>query len=107
MADDLKTAFHEAMLNIYDLGLSKYQYHATRFLRMVGEQGGVSTAKQLLQAPGHPEGFTKLWELGGLKISMEALVLEPRWASLFTEEELRIARKRLEDFNFNPDQRSE
>ena len=102
MADDLKTAFHDAMLNIYDLGLSKYQYRATRFLRMVGEQGGVSAAKQLLHAPRHPEGLTRLWELGGLKISMEALVLEPRWAPFFTEEELRIARKRLEDLGFNP-----
>ena len=102
MADDLEKAFHEAMLNIYDLGLSRYRYRATWFLRMVREQGGVSAARQLLNAPGYHEGLTRLWELGGLKISMEALVLEPRWASLFTEEELRISRKRLEDLGFNP-----
>ena len=103
MTDDLEKAFHEAMLNIYDLGLSKYGYHANRFLRMVVEQGGVSAAKQLLHAPGYHEGLTRLWQLGGLKISMEALVLESRRASLFTEEELRIARKRLGDLGFNPD----
>lgn len=103
MTDDLEKAFHEAMLNIYDLGLSKYGYRANRFLPMVREQGGVLTAKQLLNAPGYHEGLTKLWELGGLEISMEALVLEPQWASLFTEEELQIARNRLEDLGFNPD----
>ena len=103
MADDLEKAFHEAMLNIYDLGLSKYGYRANRFLRMVVEQGGVLAARQLLHASGYHEGLTRLWELGGLKISMEALVLEPRWASLFTEEELQTARNRLEDLGFNPD----
>ena len=103
MPDDLEKAFHEAMLNIYDLGLSRYRYRATRFLRMVRERGRLSAARQLLHTPGHPEGLTRLWELGGLKISMEALVLEPRWASLFTEEEFRIARKRLEDLGFDPD----
>ena len=107
MTNNLEKDFHEAMLNIYDLGLSKYGYRATRFLRMVRKQGGVLAAKQLLSAPGHPEGLTKLWELGGLKISMEALVLEPRWAPLFTEEELRTARKRLEDLGFNPDRSPE
>ena len=103
MINNLEKAFHEAMLNIYYLGISRYRYPANRFLRMVVEQGGVSAARQLLHAPGSHEGLTRLWELGGLEISMEALVLEPRWASLFTEEELRIARKRLEDFGFNPD----
>lgn len=103
MANNLEEAFHEAMLNIYDLGNSRYGYRATRFLRMVGEQGGLSAAKQLLSASEHPEGLTTLWELGGLEISMEALVLESRWASLFTERELGVARNRLEELGFDPD----
>ena len=100
MADNLERAFHEAMLNTYRTALSECQYRATRFVQMVEQQGGVSAARQLLNSPGHPDGLTRLWELGRLDISMEALVLKSQWTSLFTKEELRIARQRLRDSGF-------
>lgn len=47
-------------------------------------------------------GLFTLWDLKRLGMSMENLVLQPRYASLFTDEELKIARKRLEDLKFTP-----
>ena len=102
MTDKLESAFDEAMRNIYQSALSECRYRATRFLQMVEQYGGVSAAKQLLHSPGHPEGLTKLWELRRLDLSMEALVLKDPWKTLFTEEDIRIARKRLKDLDFNP-----
>lgn len=100
MTDKLESAFDEAMRNIYRSALSECHYRATRFLQMVEQHGGVSAAKQLLHSSGYPEGLTKLWELRRLDLSMEALVLKDPWRTLFTEEDLRIARKRLKDLNF-------
>ena len=61
-------------------------------------------AKTLLQPQQpHSEGLTKLWESGRLDLSMEKLVLDCRWKPLFTDEELRTARKRLRELHYDPD----
>jgi len=39
------------------------------------------------------DGFTTLWELRPLDLSVEAYVLRPEYAPLFTEEERGIARR--------------
>lgn len=100
MTDKLGTAFDVAMRNVYKSALTECGYRATRFLQLIEVHGGLSAARQLLRAPGHPEGLTRLWELQRLDISMEALVLQAPWGSLFTKEELAVARKRLTDLNY-------
>jgi hypothetical protein len=92
--------FHEAMLSIYKQAKAECNYNATRFLQMINEQGGLQTAKTLLHALGYSEGFTAIWQCGRLDLSMEALVLKDEWRDLFSEEELGIARKRLEDYGY-------
>lgn len=67
---------------------------------MVGDRGGVDAAKQLLHGP-PSDGFTTLWEKGRLDLSVEYHVLDPEFSELFTEEERRIARDRLEQFGFD------
>lgn len=62
---------------------------------MIHERGGLATARSLLQSQNVSEGFTKLWELGRLDLTVEALVLRSPWSQLFTEGELRIAKARL------------
>jgi hypothetical protein len=47
------------------------------------------------------EGYTALWERGRLDLTVEALILEPQWHELFTEEEREIARKRLRDYGYD------
>ena len=102
MTNDLELAFHEAMQNVYHLALSECKYKAARFLQIVENQGGMSAAKQLLNSQNHPEGLTRLWKEGRLDLSMENLVLQEKWASLFTQEELEVARSRLKSLNFEP-----
>jgi hypothetical protein len=46
------------------------------------------------------DGFTTLWELKRLDLSVEAFVLRPEYAPLFTEEERAIARARLRQYEY-------
>jgi len=94
MTTSLENQFHEAMRSIYYRALDECGYKATHFLRLVNERGGLEAAKFLLHKE-LSEGFIKLWELGRLDLTMEAMILEPKWKELFTEEEREIAKKRL------------
>lgn len=100
MTNALETAFHSEMLNVYERAKRECRYNAVRFLQMVNEHGGVATAKMLLASKQHPEGLTRLWKEGRLDISMEALVLREPWRSLFSNEELDVARKRLDALGY-------
>lgn len=76
-------------------------YTPRYFLNMINENGALATAHALLA--GQPsEGFTKLWSLGALHLSVEALVGRQPLASgeLFSEDELRRARRRLRDAGY-------
>ena len=92
----LELEFHQAMLQIYKRAKSECGYNALRFLQLVSELGGLRAAKQLLNSPELPQGFFELAARNCSHLSMEQMVLEDRWKSLFSEAELGIARKRLE-----------
>lgn len=100
MPPTLEQKFHGAMIQLYDRAASECNYRPTRFLQMVNERGGLLAAKELLHAPTPAEGLTTLWELDRLDLSLEALVCQDPWNTLFTEDELRIAKKRLKDFGY-------
>lgn len=98
---DLQTVeaqFHQAMIDIYKEA-KKIGYHATQFLRMVNEEGGIKTAHVLL-AKDPTEGFTTLWEKKRLDLSVEALVLKSQFTPLFDEIEREKARKRLAEYQY-------
>lgn len=98
--DTLEKLFHKAMINIYERALAECNYRATYFLRMVGDYGGVQAAKRLLNNPNIQYGFEKLWECSRLDLTMECLVLQPKWKNLFTDDERNIARNRLIEHGF-------
>ncbi len=91
--------FHQAMINLYHETYQAIHYRASQFYRMVNENGGVETAHRLI-AKESTEGFTKLWEKGRLDLSIEALILKPEFATLFTEAERKKARERLAEYRY-------
>jgi hypothetical protein len=97
---ELSNQFHRAMINIYERALRECRYNANRFIQMVQHDGGVEAAKRLLHTPGFQYGFTELWQCGRLDIIMEALVIQPQYAELFTEEEIQTAKTRLEECGY-------
>ena len=96
---DIEYRFHQAMLYIYD-ECDAFGYRPTRFLRMVNEHGGLETARRLLHSDRLSDGFERLWEEQRLDLSVEAVVSREPWRGLFSELELAIASRRLEEMGY-------
>ena len=92
--------FDRAMRRLYDDALREAGYKATYFRSMLAEHGSIATAKRLLASPVISDGFVALWERGRLDLTVEALVTRPEFGWLFTDEELEVARQRLEQFDY-------
>ncbi len=100
---NLENQFEQEMLQLYVLAKQECGYNATRFLRLVSEKGGLAAAKQLIRKEGGTDGFASLWEHHRLDLSVEAHVLKPEYAALFTQEERRICQERLAQFGYRPE----
>ncbi len=95
--DKLEALFHKEMLSLHEKWRSECSYTATVFIKIVKQHGGVKAAQILLRGQGLSRGFLKLMTLQRLDLSMENLVIQPKWATLFTEAEREIAKNRLEE----------
>ena len=85
---------HE-MEEIYHRAKREVHYPATRFLQMVKEDGGLTTAHRLLEPGQVSYGLAELFLLGRPDLSVEALALKPEFEEVFTRQELATARERL------------
>ena len=95
----LAAAFEEYMRSVAERAWDECRYRPSYFLDMIENRGGIGTAHKLLL--GRPsDGFTKLWELKRLDLSVEAIALQEPWSGLFTDEELRTARRRLKEAGY-------
>jgi hypothetical protein len=95
----LENKFNEDMVNIY-LAAKKLKYNASYFWQMICEKGGYETAKHLLHTGDPSDGFSRLWELGRLDLSVEAHVIKPEYEELFTDEERAVCKQRLADYGW-------
>jgi hypothetical protein len=100
MPSNLEIEFHQAMLTIYTCAKNEADYTPARFLGMVAERGGLETARYLLHASTVSEGYTALWQRGRLDLTVEAVILDPKWESLFSDDERRIAISRLREYKY-------
>lgn len=98
--NELETKFHSDMVSIY-IDAKKLKYNASYFWQMVNDRGGYQAAKQLIHTGNPSEGFTRLWELGRLDLSVETHVLKAEYYPLFTDEERRICLVRLTQYGYN------
>ncbi|PRW65238.1 GmrSD restriction endonuclease domain-containing protein [Actinopolyspora mortivallis] len=98
--EPLVAEFEQRMRSLYERARKEAHYTATYFLSMLAEHGGLDTARKLLAGAAVSDGFATLWERGRLDLTVEALVVQPRFAELFSAEELRTAERRLEQFGY-------
>jgi len=96
----LEKQFHQDMIGIYETAKRELHYNASYFIKMVAEHGGLKTAQKLLWTADVSSGFTVLWEHQRLDLSVEALVLQEKYDSLFTDGDRKIARDRLEHYGY-------
>ncbi len=97
---ELEKKFEQAMIDLYQRAIDECNYTATRFLQMVLEHGGLATARTLLETDIPSEGFTRLWECRRLDLTLEAQILRPKFAELFTEEQKATAVQRLKEYGY-------
>ena len=98
--NELERKFHQDMIEIYHLSKKECNYTPTRFLQLVSKIGGVDAAKQLIRKPSGTEGFSTLWGLGRLDLSVEAFVLKPEYQELFSLEDRLLCKKRLNEYGY-------
>lgn len=108
---DLRTAFHEAMLNRHRKIRGVCPRTATNLFGMMDANGGLAAAERVIggrhhtQYPKEGSGhifdcFTRLWLAGRLDLTVEALAVQEPWRQLFTPVQLSIAEQRLKDCGY-------
>ncbi|WP_166298575.1 hypothetical protein [Bradyrhizobium sp. 2S1] len=96
-------AFDKAMFEIYRRAKHEANYNATIFLKMLSDSDGLTTAKTLINAANVSDGYTALYLRGRLDLTVEAVVTESeQWSALFTDDEIRRAKKRLLAYRYKP-----
>lgn len=97
---DLRKEFHKEMIAIYQNAKRECGYNANRFLQMIASQDGLTVAKGFIHKNKPTDGFTTLWELGRLDLTVEALILKPKYRELFTDEERQVVKDLLREYGF-------
>lgn len=70
-------------------------YHPVQLKEMAHAHGAIGAVRRLVNAPTPSDGFVRLWDAKRLDLTVEALALG--FPSLFTQDELDAARRRLDD----------
>lgn len=98
MMNPLEHEFDSVMHSIYVRAKKECGYNATEFLNMLSRDRGITTAKRLINTPKQSPGYTNLYLLDRLDLTVEATVWEnTKFWPLFTEDDIEAARKRLEE----------
>jgi hypothetical protein len=98
---DLEKALYDALITATK-ECKKLHYNPMLMVQMIHDSGPLGACQRLLAATNISDGFTRLWELKHLELTVENIVLHPRFWELFTEEQRAIARGRLEEYGFSP-----
>jgi len=84
-----------AIETVYLAVLKECSYDEKVFLKMIAESGARNAAKSLLAASHVQSGLRGLRRLGRLDLTVEHLVIQPRWNDLFSNDERQAAIDRL------------
>ena len=91
---ELAARFEERMRGIYDTAKRDLHYDARHFARLIEAHGGVGAARVILDTPELAGGLGELAAAGRADLRVAALVSDGTFASLFTAEEMAVARSR-------------
>ena len=76
-----------------------FGYDPSVFEKMLNEHGAIGTVKRLIKASDPQSGFRRLVNEGRVDLTMEKIMREEQFASLFNKDELEWALYRLENPN--------
>lgn len=96
--DRLEQELQDELIFCTEQVKKKIHYRATRFSQMLANHGAVETARKLIHSTKIATGFWELVSAGYPELTVEYTVLKPKYRSLFTDDELQICRRKLQDF---------
>lgn len=96
----LENELTEAFIDGYKVAGKEVGYWGRRFLQAVKRHGGLVTAKRMLlpRNEGQRKGLDALLEANRPELTVEAIVLQPKFKDLFTAAELTAATDRLGEY---------
>jgi HNH endonuclease len=113
-SSDPHPEFTQALVDIYRRALKETEYNAHEFFQLLQWRHGRDTALYLIHSTRPATGFTALWERKRLDLTVEAMILRPKWNYLFTDEDRLAAYRRLAEYHhsfssdsWKPDSESE
>lgn len=88
--------------NIYIRAKKECNYNASRFLQMISSnENPVSIVRKLTLINVPSEGFSKLWELKRLDLTVEALIYDNQnYHKFFSESELDFIKEKLTNYGY-------
>lgn len=78
----------------------KLKYRPTQFKKMLDTYGGYETVNRVLASGKPSDGFTRLWELGHLELTCEAILVETKWRTHFDKDLVERAEKLLREMRY-------
>ena len=96
----LEKKFEEELIKNCQVAQKEYEYNPTRFLQTVERFGGVKTAKEIMRKNNTFDGFDKLQKAGRIDLTMEAVVANPKYAELFTDDEVNACFELLCEYGY-------
>ena len=98
--EQLKRELRERYISTYN-ECKKFKYIPRTFLNMVvSNEDIIKVTKRLIHKEGGTSGFTTLFENMRMDLSVEKIILEPRYRVLFSDEDLQAAYGRLKQFEY-------
>ena len=96
----LEDEFNKEILSLLKIWLEECDYKAPIFRKMVGRYGGYKTTKKLIMDLNPSYGFLKLYRMGRLDLTVEAVIGDSKWQELFTEQEKNRAKEKLDKYQY-------
>lgn len=84
----LSQQFQETLLTACQQAQTQVGCPMTRLMQTITTRGGLETAQDLIRRGRLSDGFDKLEKAGRLEFSLEAVVVQPQFGQLFTDDEV-------------------
>lgn len=100
--EQLKKLFHQDMIELYKKIIKIVKYKPTRLMDYINRYGGYEAAVKYINTESNLQDFAVLWEKEHLDLSVEALIVNESYRSLFDEEILSFCDRKLKEYSYAP-----
>ena len=99
---ELKKSFHQDIINLYKMINKIVKYKPTRLMDFINKYGGYEAAVKYITTESNVQDFAVLWECERLDLSVEALITNEKYRSIFSEDVLAYCDRKLKEYSYAP-----